>query len=398
MKEWLCLNCQMQRALGASEPPGFPMIKTQLSPNKEVPLTQEQKTPTSTSQEDIPKPIPPAKETEHPAVGEPTTKVSPRAESLTDKTAISTISKTEQKVSGETTKGQLGTPQQQLPKSETSISKHAPPPNQETEPPKTFIAKSASPIGLETGKTPPQQPAKVLTSTAKSVLPSEQGALPQKPPKAGTSPAKSVPSPVQPTKESGGFFGFGGPKTQPTAAQSAGSVTGKMFGFGSSFLSSASTLLTSAVQDEPKTTPPTPRKMSTSAHVSPNVTPPASPKTLPTKDLKSPALLKMDEKKPEDPQQTPTTAQARVDKAASETTKAPTVTQDAPKADVSICPLCKVNLTLDSKDLPNYNTCTQCKKTVCNQCGFNPMPNVAEVNHCPKCCLCNLTSNYLYRE
>lgn len=403
MKEWLCLNCQMQRALGASEPPGFPMMKTQPSPNKEVPaVTQKQKTPTLTSQEDIPKPVPPTKETEHPAIGEPTKEVSLTAESMTDKTAASTISKTEQKVSEETPKGQPGTPQQQPPKSETSISKHFPTPNQETgkqEHPKseTSTAKSASPIGLETGKTPLQQPTKVLTSTAKSTLPSEQGVrkpLSQQPPKAGTSPAKSIPSPVQPTKESGGFFGFVGPKTQPTAAQSSGSVTGKMFGFGSSFLSSASTLLTSAVQDEPKTSPPTPRKMSTSAHVSPSITPPASPKTLPAKDLKSPALLKTDEKKPEKPQQTPTTALAKVDKAPLETTKAPTVTQDAPKADVSICPLCKVNLNLGSKDPPNYNTCTQCKTTVCNQCGFNPMPNVAEVNQCPTCCLCNLTSNY----
>lgn len=34
MKEWLCLNCQMQRALGASEPPGTPIMKLQASPNK----------------------------------------------------------------------------------------------------------------------------------------------------------------------------------------------------------------------------------------------------------------------------------------------------------------------------------------------------------------------------
>ncbi|XP_035520782.1 protein piccolo-like [Morone saxatilis] len=477
-KEWLCLTCQMQRALGASEPPGLPMIKP--SPSKEVPVTiQKQETPISTSQEDIHKTDAPkkelanvatTKETKFPALGPPTNEVSPIPASLPDKTAPSIVSKTEdsqasQKYSGETPQGQPGIPQQQAPKAVTSTTESVPPPDTETgkpdpqEPPKvgtsiaksvpapdqeagkpptqdppkagTSIAKSAPPPDQEAGKPPTQEPPKAGTSIAKSAPPPNQEAgkpptqeppkagtsvakstssqdrevgkpPPQQPPKAGTSPAKSIPPPAQPAKqESGGFFGFGGPKTQP-AAKSAESVTGKMFGFGSSFLNSASTLINSAVQDDskatpptprkmsttaqvsPKTTPTTPRKMSTTAHVSPKTTPPASPKTLPAKDTKPPAVQKTEEKKPEKSQQEKTlsTVQTKVDKAPSGPPKEPTDTKVVPKADLSICPLCKVDLNMGATDPPNYNTCTECKTTVCNQCGFNPMPNVAEVFAC----------------
>uniref|UniRef100_A0A672M3T6 Piccolo presynaptic cytomatrix protein b n=1 Tax=Sinocyclocheilus grahami TaxID=75366 RepID=A0A672M3T6_SINGR len=40
------------------------------------------------------------------------------------------------------------------------------------------------------------------------------------------------------------------------------------------------------------------------------------------------------------------------------------------------CPLCKVEI---KKDLANYNTCTECKNTVCNLCGFNPTPHQTEL-------------------
>ncbi|KAF3854740.1 hypothetical protein F7725_022795 [Dissostichus mawsoni] len=378
-KEWLCLNCQMQRALGASEPPGLPMIKPKPSPSKEVPVTTQKKaTPMSTSEEDMHKRAAPTdelvnvsttKDTEAPDLGVVTKKVSPAAVSLPDKTSLSSTTTTDvspglQKPSEETSKGHPSTPQQQPPTSDTPTSistspltvpgegklppqqtqkavtspaisttpppileqSHAalpqtvtssatsvhppapeagkPPPQQ---PPKnlTSIDTSAPPPDQVAGKPPPQQPPKTLTSIATSAPPPDQVARKpseQHPPKVGTSPAKSAPPPVEPAKQaSGGFFGFGGPKTQPTATKSAESVSGKMFGFGSSFLNSASTLMTSAVQDEPKMTPPTPRKMSTTAHVSPRTTPPASPRTLPAKNTE--ALPQTLEKKAEKQQQ-----------------------------------------------------------------------------------------------
>lgn len=338
----------MQRALGASEPPGLPMIKPQPSPSKDAPVAP--------SQGDIPKPVTPKNEfsnvpatnqTGSPVLSSPTKKVTTTAVLLPDKTAPTTIIKTDVSVvlpkpSGETTKLQPGAAQQ----SPKEISR----------------AKSAPPSDAEVGKPSPQ-----------------------KPPKTATSPAKSAPPPAQPAKqESGGFFGFGGGKTQPTAAKPAESVTGKMFGFGSSFLSSASTLITSAVQDEPKTTPPTPRKLSSTGSVSPKTTPAASPKTLPAKDTKPPVVQKPDERKPEKPHQEkiPSSEQAKVDKAPLVLPKVPGDIQGTPNVDLFICPLCKVKLSIDSKEPPSYSTCTECKTTVCNLCGFTPMPNVAEVNSC----------------
>lgn len=185
----------------------------------------------------------------------------------------------------------------------------------------------------------------------------------QKPDQTSQTGRKQSTTTAAPQQESGGLFGFGGAKTE--AAKPEGSVTGKMFGFGSSIFSSASTLIASAVQDEPKT-------------------PPVSPKMQPTKENKPPTVQKsVQEKKQEQPQQPKVhpAGEAKVDKARTETPKAAAASHNVPKAGQSTCPLCKVVLNMGSKDPPNYNTCTECKSTVCNQCGFNPMPNVKEVRH-----------------
>ncbi|XP_066555961.1 protein bassoon-like [Amia ocellicauda] len=42
------------------------------------------------------------------------------------------------------------------------------------------------------------------------------------------------------------------------------------------------------------------------------------------------------------------------------------------------CPLCKTELNLGSGQPPNYNSCTQCHLQVCNLCGFNPTPHLVE--------------------
>uniref|UniRef100_A0A3B3TM54 Zinc finger piccolo-type domain-containing protein n=1 Tax=Poecilia latipinna TaxID=48699 RepID=A0A3B3TM54_9TELE len=180
------------------------------------------------------------------------------------------------------------------------------------------------------------------------------------------------------TQESGGLFGFSASKSQSDAAKPAESVTGKMFGFGTSIFSSASTLITSAVQDDPKTAAP------------------VSPKLSPAKDPKSLAVKKQEqEKKPQQVQQTPGptpgTKSIPVQKSDSEKKpeqvqqtnhspllQAKVISSDSQKTDHSTCPLCKTELNIASKNPPNYKKCTECKTTVCNQCGFNPMPNVKE--------------------
>lgn len=160
-------------------------------------------------------------------------------------------------------------------------------------------------------------------------------------------------------QESGGFFGFGGPKTQTDAAKPAETVTGKMFGFGSSIFSSASTMISSAVQDESRTTPP------------------VSPKIPAPKDSKISTAKNPEQDKKTEQSKGPLPVQSKVNKPPSQLPKQDSASPVLSKA--STCPLCKLQLNMGSKEPPNYNMCTECKNTVCNQCGFNPTPNVKEV-------------------
>lgn len=371
----------MKRALGASEPPGLPMIKPQPSPSKEVPVpVQKKESPVPASQEHFPKPDEPSNEldstatikvTEFPAVSEPA------APSVAEKTVSPIVTKTE-----------ISPASQKLPSEMPKDQSVVPQPETQKDLKNTSSQSATPPVPPEKEKQSLQQPLQAITSFAKTP-PSDQEAvkpLPKQPPKSGTPTAKSVPPSVQSAKqESGSFFGFGGSKTQPTVAKSGESVTGKMFGFGSSFLNSASTLISSAVQDEPKTTPPTPRKMSTTDKVTPKTTPPASPKPIPAKDTKLPSGQKTEEKKPleKTPQdKIPSAKQVKMDKTPSELPKVPAEMERPSKSDESTCPLCKIKLNVGTKDPPNYNTCTECKNMVCNQCGFDSLPNMSEVNHC----------------
>lgn len=55
--------------------------------------------------------------------------------------------------------------------------------------------------------------------------------------------------------------------------------------------------------------------------------------------------------------------------------------QIAPMPSSKLCPVCTTTELSNPPAVPNYNTCTQCKSTVCNQCGFNPNPHLTEVGH-----------------
>lgn len=105
-------------------------------------------------------------------------------------------------------------------------------------------------------------------------------------------------------------------------------VSGMMFSHGSSILSSASNLITSAVQEQPNN-------------------------------------VQQEEGKPVQDVLHPNGTFAKSHP------KAPSVP--------SACPLCKVDLKTSCNDQPNYNTCTECKNIVCNQCGFNPMTSESQV-------------------
>lgn len=172
----------------------------------------------------------------------------------------------------------------------------------------------------------------------------------------------AIPKKAETSKEEKSFFSFsaGGAKS-PSPQPDISAVAGKARGFGSSFFSSASNLISSALQDEPSTTPPPSRKGSTISQKSEKDSP--TPHTL----HKMPIVQKEDEKAEvkfkSDDQSTVSPALAEKDEHLNKPLKP--------------CPLCNVALT---KDPPNYDTCTECKTTVCNLCGFNPMPQQTEVS------------------
>lgn len=288
----------MQRALGASEPPGTPVMKLQASPNKAI-------APANAIKKEAPLLDKPQKK-DIPTTAE--SKINETSETASSQRKPSTTVQ-------QTTKADVLKGQESPKKVSPAPGQKTPQESQKIDHQKPDHSNQASQTGQKQGDT---------TSTTQ--------------------------------EESKGFFGFVGPK--PDSAKPAESLGGKMFGFGSSIFSSASTLINSTVQDDSKATP-------------------VSPKMPVGKATKSPLARKEEqEKTPEQVQQTKASPllQTKVEKAPS-AAASPAVSKTAQ----STCPLCKVKLNFGSKEPANYNSCTECKNTVCNQCGFNPMPNVSEV-------------------
>lgn len=345
VNEWLCLNCQTQRALNGMEPQEPPKIKTHEKPDNVYTSALHPRT-------EIITPTPP---------------------SLVSTNVVSDVAETQKK---EVQAAAI--------------------------PDKTKSLESPK-LPVSNIKAQPASSQKKETSDPKKDK--EIDTLLKEPDK---SPEKSaLPPQAQPPKQEQSFFGFGfgGPKVQPASSKPSESTTGKIFGFGgltetarsrspspqsvsavsgrvlgfgSSIFSSASNLINSAVQDESSITPPTSRKGSTVSQMSARTTPPSSrkgsavtpdsskiPPVGDTKPLAAQNVEKTVEKKPETKQVT-----------------APKPPQKpAPKEVKTNCPLCKVELNIDSKDAKNFNTCTECKTTVCSQCGFNPLPHQTEVRY-----------------
>ncbi|NXH11701.1 BSN protein, partial [Bucco capensis] len=131
-------------------------------------------------------------------------------------------------------------------------------------------------------------------------------------------------------------------------------LTGKLFGFGASLLTQASTLMSVQPEAPPPSQP--------------------SPGKVPPKIVFSDASKEAGPKAPG--------AQGRA--GATPATKPGKPEQgvkpkEVPKARV-LCPLCKAEINVGSSEPPNYNTCTTCHQQVCNMCGFNPTPHLVEKN------------------
>lgn len=229
---------------------------------------------------------------------------------------------------------------------------------------------------------PATQPAsqKIETSSTEAKQPpTPKSFLQQKEKHNPGPPVSKLPPQTEPQQEQGFFgFGFSGARSRsPSPQPGVSAVSGKVLGFGSSFLSSASNLISSAVEDESTklstsqntltttTTPPTSGKGSTTSHgaAMTATAEKANPlsgqkdnKTGPTADQKNKALL----------------SQAKQAEPSSQMPKADKSTKPLPKS----CPLCKVEIKMEPV---NYSTCTECKNIVCNLCGFNPPPHQTKV-------------------
>ncbi|XP_051976578.1 protein piccolo-like [Xyrauchen texanus] len=362
VKEWLCLNCQMQRAVGGMEPPGPSMMK---QPPKQgsAPPSPQRKDPPSGS----------------PSRGEPGKK----PPMLTKQQSIA-----------DTGKG--ATP--------PTTPKSGPGPQQALQGPQP------GPLGAKRGQPPPLQ--KLSQSPKGSPQPSPAKTTPKQDggffggfglggltevtkPSAGAQASESVTgklfggfggssktqsgSTAQASESVTGklFSGFGGltesVKPPATASQATESVSGKMFGFGSSILSSATNLITGEEPNSPPKSPPgsPPDSPIGSDADSPPGSPPDSgsdsPPDTPTVYSKDPASPK------------PAIAEG---KALAYESSMKSANVEEPQTPVpgseSCCPLCKVKLNLGSGDTTNYSTCTECQKIVCNLCGFNPTPHLSE--------------------
>ncbi|MCJ8733170.1 hypothetical protein PDJAM_G00220090 [Pangasius djambal] len=322
VKQWLCLNCQKQRAQGGIEPTGISMIK----PHPTLPKNDSQ-SPTS-----------------------------------------------EHKLAETSTVCVDGKKEHQKP----SLNENVPPPNKEL-----LQQKSQE----EKDKKSQKQVTKGTESPARTTPPS-QAEVPKQQSSFfgfGLSTGKSQPTPSKSSESTTGkLFGFAGltetARSRSPSPQSMTNVPGKFLGFGSTIFSSASNLISSAVQDE--SSPPVSRKGST---VSQSSTLPTSRKgsIVPTGESKAPITKKLDdkslEKKTEEPNMTKAKSSVtEKQEAMPESVEVAVLPKSPSKASQPTCPLCKVDLNVGSKELPNYNTCTECKDMVCKLCGFKPMPHLAE--------------------
>lgn len=229
------------------------------------------------------------------------------------------------------------------------------------------------------------QEKQTATEPPKHPCPKEEQGKPSQKQAATKPPSSQIPpesqKPPKPPEQSRRFsLNLGGspqpPPFQPTTPQE--SVTGKLFGFGASLFSQASTLISTAPspadQQKPGTKqqsappPPTPQKGSKPDTGKGETMPPAAEK----------------------PEQKATAATHSTKETGPAATK---LTADTPGKVVmpaeggagtpagTSCPLCKTALNIGCKAAPNYNTCTECNTRVCNLCGFNPRPHLTQVGN-----------------
>ncbi|XP_044042256.1 protein piccolo isoform X3 [Siniperca chuatsi] len=341
-KEWLCLNCQMQRAMGGMDPPGMTKPKqgsAPPSPQRQAPgkpgkllikqqsTTDQGLTPPTTPRQKSPGPTSPGPLSPGSSVGG-----SPKIDPKTGRPIQ-----------------QKSTPQQSPAKAKQESS--------------FFGGLGGISLGGLTDAAKPSAAASQATESVTGKLFGGFGSLME------SSKPQAQAAPKQEESMAGKFFGgFGGltESAKPPAAAS------QMFSFGSSLLSSATNIVTGEddkAADSPPGSPPDSR---------PGSPPDSGPGSPPDSPFSPPGS-------PPDSDSAPDTPPAKSKKplrtiSVEREEKAPAAKPAFAPASTTkeSCPLCNVELNVGSADTPNYSLCTECKKKVCNLCGFNPTPHLGE--------------------
>ncbi|XP_051758404.1 protein bassoon isoform X5 [Ctenopharyngodon idella] len=369
VKEWLCLNCQMQRALGIN-------------------MT----TPRSKSQQQIHSPS-------HQPKVDPIPKTQPSAQPTPQ---LQSQTQTQTKIQPQT-------------QAFSGIQRQIGP----TGPNQTGLH-SGTQTGLQTQK---EQPHSGSQSGFKDTQ-RQRGEVfgpksPEKVAQIGRIPHPgAVPLPGLAKAQSQSDLGRGSPVRlggQPDKTRSAGNSPAhhppsheapqdgltKLFGFGASLLNQASTLISVDPLPGSSQQPSPARNQSAQgtrvifsdatagASAKSTAGPPGTTKTGPGgvafpkgpgAPLQKPPLQQqspVQHQKGPKQQQSPTHHQTTPQQSP---LKQPTPPAPAPvsqKPDVT-CPLCKTAFNVGTTEPPNYRSCTQCHTEVCNLCGFNPTPHLVE--------------------
>ncbi|XP_016354918.1 protein bassoon isoform X3 [Sinocyclocheilus anshuiensis] len=379
VKEWLCLNCQMQRALG-----------------------MDMTTPRSKSQQQIHSPS-------HQPMADPIPKTQPSAQPTPQ---LQTQMQTQMKIQPQTqTQAFSGIQKQMGPTGPNQTGLHSGPHTglqTQKEQPQAGNLQAGSQSG---SKDTQRQQGEVLGPKSSERV-AQTGRIPH---------PGAVPLPGLAKAQSQSDLGrstpvrFGG---QPDKIRSAGSSPAhhptsheapqdgltKLFGFGASLLNQASTLI--SVDPLPGSSPhPSPAcnqsaqgtkvifsDANAGASVKTTAGPPGTAKTGPggvtfpkgpgaplhKKPLQqqSPVYHQKGPKQQQSPTHHQTTPQQQQQQQQSPL-KQPPPQPVSQKPDVT-CPLCKTAFNVGTTEPPNYKSCTQCHTEVCNLCGFNPTPHLLE--------------------
>nr|XP_019947972.1 PREDICTED: protein piccolo-like [Paralichthys olivaceus] len=331
-KEWLCLNCQMQRAMGGMDPPSMTKPKqgsAPPSPQRQAPgkpgklLIKQQ----STTDQGLTPPTTPRQKSPGPTSPGP---LSPASSAGSPKIDPKTGRPIQQKT----------TPQQSPSKAKQESS--------------FFGGFGGISLGGLTDTAKPPAAASQATESVTGKLFGGFGGLMESSKPQAQAPPKQEESVAG--KLFGGFGGLTESKSPAAASQ--------MFSFGSSLLSSATNLVTGEDEKAAESPPDSPAD---SGPGSPPDSPFSAPGSPPDSDS-APDTPPARSKKP------PRTISVEQEEKAPAVQPAPAPTSTTKES----CPLCQVELNVGASDTPNYSFCTECKKTVCNLCGFNPTPHLGE--------------------